>query len=403
MRCMLSAVEADRARLADIEAQILDLERRSLSEFPLIPIMLSSFGADRTLIADIESQIRHLERSLSQLRAEKTLVHERIYSYKYPVLTLPNEIVSEIFIHFLPVYPLCPPLTGVDSPIFLTQLCRHWRAIALATPELWRAVRLCGRISFDKQRHMAHSWLMRSRSCPLSIDITDHPDWLQLQVMPLVSHRARWEHLRLDLKRPHLPTFQGPIPLLRHLDLAFKVPAICELTRVPSLRSVVLNHVAAFCVTLPWTQLTSLTLRGVQPSQCVPILRQTSNLVHCELCVHNQTNYSNQRTPDVAFPFLKSLVLKKIKGDCPVTGYLETFVVPALRGLQIPEKFLGSNPIGSLTGFIAKSGCSLQEIHITGKRRLHGDSYFQEFPSIRISFEKGVSDTYCHQPGPRGQ
>ncbi|KAJ7705931.1 hypothetical protein B0H14DRAFT_2415857, partial [Mycena olivaceomarginata] len=53
-----------------------------------------------------------------------------------PVLTLPNEIISEIFVQFLPVYPLSSPSTGPFSPTLLTQICRRWREIALTTPLL---------------------------------------------------------------------------------------------------------------------------------------------------------------------------------------------------------------------------------------------------------------------------
>ncbi|KAJ7020267.1 hypothetical protein C8F04DRAFT_909373, partial [Mycena alexandri] len=69
-------------------------------------------------------------------------VQEELDSYKYPVLTLPTEIICEIFIHFLPVYPECPPPAGILSPTNLTQICRQWRDIALAIPTLWRAMRL---------------------------------------------------------------------------------------------------------------------------------------------------------------------------------------------------------------------------------------------------------------------
>ncbi|KAJ7728040.1 hypothetical protein B0H14DRAFT_2237452, partial [Mycena olivaceomarginata] len=85
----------------------------------------------------LDAQIRDLERSLSVLRSDKVLVQEILDSYKYPVLTLPTEMVGEFFIHFLPIYPTCPPLTGVLSPIILTQICRGWREIALASPALW--------------------------------------------------------------------------------------------------------------------------------------------------------------------------------------------------------------------------------------------------------------------------
>jgi hypothetical protein len=42
-------------------------------------------------------------------------------------LTLPNEIVSEIFVHFVPPYPESPAFTGILSPATLSQICRQWR------------------------------------------------------------------------------------------------------------------------------------------------------------------------------------------------------------------------------------------------------------------------------------
>jgi hypothetical protein len=143
---MFTTIDADRTRLVDIEAQILDLER-SLS---------------------VSENLREPERALATLRAEKTQVQGRLDSYKYPVLTLPNEIVSEIFVHFLPPYPQCPPLSGILSPNTLTRICRQWREVALATPALWRAIGLSDhRISFEQQHHITINWLKRSRHCPL--------------------------------------------------------------------------------------------------------------------------------------------------------------------------------------------------------------------------------------------
>jgi disulfide oxidoreductase YuzD len=66
--------------------------------------MLSALAADRGRIADIEAQISLLERSISEWQSKKQLFQERLDSYRYPVLTLPNEIVGEIFVHVLPIY-----------------------------------------------------------------------------------------------------------------------------------------------------------------------------------------------------------------------------------------------------------------------------------------------------------
>jgi hypothetical protein len=150
--------------------------------------MLATLEADRARVADLEAQISYLERSLSALRIEKTLVQERLDSYKYPVLELPNEIVSDIFMQFLPPYPLFPPLIGPLSPTLLTQICRRWREIALGTPALWSAITSYHdsiNIPFDLAIHAFDIWLNRSRCCPLSMRIS--PSSGQLDVLAAVA------------------------------------------------------------------------------------------------------------------------------------------------------------------------------------------------------------------------
>jgi hypothetical protein len=70
-----------------------------------------------------------------------------------------------------------------------------------------------------------------------------------------------------------------------------------------------------------------------------------------------------------------------------VADFLEIFIVPALRTLEIQEQFLEPNPIESLTAFISKSGCKLEDVEITGLRSAPEASYLKAFPSIpRFSF-----------------
>jgi hypothetical protein len=70
-----------------------------------------------------------------------------------------------------------------------------------------------------------------------------------------------------------------------------------------------------------------------------------------------------------------------------VTPYPNTLIVPALRRLEIPELFLGPQPIVALASFISKSDCKLQEVFITGDRLVSEDSYRKAFPRIaKFSF-----------------
>ncbi|KAJ7659353.1 hypothetical protein DFH06DRAFT_1195559 [Mycena polygramma] len=348
--------------------------------------MLFRLEEDRAQVKALAVQIADLERSLSALRAEKKLAEARLDSYKYPVLILPNEITSEIFTHFLPTYPVRPPLFGPLSPTVLTQICCRWRAIALATPTLWRAISFSGRKVGEVEQILL--WLSRSGGCPLSIAIEDTPYPIP-DVSPLlaalVPHCARWEQVEFHVPSVHASTLpEGPMPLLRHLHLSVTGPySMITISEMPMLRSVVLHYFGATNVILPWTQLTSLTLIEIFPSEWVPILQQTPNLVHCKLEVIEN---SPGLQPDIQLLFLESLTLTVIDG---LNGSLPCLIAPTLRRLETTEKFLGPSPIESLTSFISKCRCKLHEMRIIDHTLVLMKSYRQAFPSIlKLSFGK---------------
>ncbi|KAJ7679705.1 permease for cytosine/purines, uracil, thiamine, allantoin-domain-containing protein [Mycena olivaceomarginata] len=70
--------------------------------------------AMRSDLAAVRARIVEIERLIAELRAEQSAAQERLDSYKYPAVNLPNEIISEIFIHFLLVAPPLSP-TSRDS------------------------------------------------------------------------------------------------------------------------------------------------------------------------------------------------------------------------------------------------------------------------------------------------
>ncbi|KAJ7804830.1 hypothetical protein B0H14DRAFT_1610709 [Mycena olivaceomarginata] len=221
--------------------------------------MLSTLAADRAHITRLGAQIQDLECSLAALRLERSVPQARLDSYTYPVLTFPTDITSEIFVHFLPAYPLCPPLTGLLSPTLLTRICHDWRAIALATPLLWRAIELSKSGAY--RRVLVSDMLSRSSSCPLSISIDeresgDHSNQPDPKYLPAVLPQCeRWECATLHLVASPRP-FPGPMPLLRQLDLGLygdirdNNPVI-EFPELPLLRTAILSRLAAMTTDLP--------------------------------------------------------------------------------------------------------------------------------------------------------
>ncbi|KAF7367550.1 F-box domain-containing protein [Mycena sanguinolenta] len=356
--------------------------------------MLSELAADRARIEDLDAEIRALERSLSILRNEKAQVQERLDSYKYPVLSLPNEIVAEIFVYFLPTYPLRPPLIGADSPTLLTHVCHKWRDIAVATPELWRAL-LFNHHTFpdiDLQLELCRLWLTRSQSYPLSMEFSkllDIPSLSPLIVDALAPHRARMVHLSVYVA--DLPKLvEGPLPMLSELELTINKTSDLEfrttLPEAPLLRSVTLNgFVESYPVTLPLVQLTSLTVSPAYRREYVTILREAPNLVHCTLGVCNDIDSQLDR---IELLSLESLSLFACGTN--TIGCLDDFITPALRSLRLPETFLYPGSIESLSAFISKCD-RLQQVDVTGPRTIPKASYRQAFRSIQFFFEEDSS------------
>ncbi|KAF8191862.1 hypothetical protein K438DRAFT_1935172 [Mycena galopus ATCC 62051] len=354
-------------------------------------MMIDALAADRVRIADLESQILGLERSLATLRKERDLAQKRLDSYTYPVSNVPNEIVAEIFIHFLPPYPLRPPFRGPLSPTVLTQICRKWREIALACPTLWRAISLPSSYC-DSPRvlEMSEQWLSKS-GCPLSIEIdgtfSPSPELLA------ITHRARWEYLKLRHAHHQSPlgTLEGPMPLLRHLELfGHWGGSLITGDEAPLLRTVIIRDESDLSsMVMPWVQLTSLTMELAFTHECASILQQASNLISCSLSVIGESPVDDE-FPDIRLPFLRTLLISNPHRE-PITGFVDTLVVPRLRTLQVAKKSLGEEPIEALASFISRSGCTLQLLRITSEYPRVRDLrlYRSAFPSIKkIEFKK---------------
>ncbi|KAK7048848.1 F-box domain-containing protein [Favolaschia claudopus] len=198
---MLQPLELDRTLVAETDAQIREIE---------------------TKISKLEEQVAALKGSISVLHAAKEPAQQRLDSYKYPVLSLANEIITDIFLHILPTYPEPPPLLGPLSPTILTHICRQWREIALTTPLLWRAIDLrTPRLSVKAAASLAPLWLKRSGCLPLSIRATDAGGFSSV-LLYLIPHRVRLEQLDLKLRdvKGSAKVLDGPSPLLRTLNVS---------------------------------------------------------------------------------------------------------------------------------------------------------------------------------------
>ncbi|KAJ7628869.1 hypothetical protein FB45DRAFT_834880 [Roridomyces roridus] len=354
---------------------------------------MAHLKADRARLAQIESEIDELEQKLQLLRTEKNTAQGRLDAFKYPVLTLPNEITSEIFVQVLPPYPRCPPVTGRSSPTALTHVCRKWRDIGLATPQLWRAISLRETSGDSEETRIEMEkitiWLDRSRACALSIRMEHWPDLFSgVYNHPeecydaLLPHRERWEHLQLNVHNRHLHLFDGLQPSLKSLSLKMEDyeqgrPAVSDLD-FPRLEAVSISNFERPVDWLPWSQLKSLTLNEMHPHQYIPILQNSRHLVHLTLlCCHGH----DPSVAELPFPRLQTLLIFR----CNQT-FTETFrmlITPVLRRLQLPDAVMGDDPIDTLSSFVSRSGMPIAyAVHHRGADQ----RYFQGGIPHRVSY-----------------
>ncbi|KAK7024022.1 F-box domain-containing protein [Favolaschia claudopus] len=355
--------------------------------------MLATLAADRKRLAEIQHQIFDLERTLAALKLENSTVQRRLDAYQYPVLTLPNEIISEIFLNVLPPYPECAPYLGLHSPLNLTHICRKWRQIAFATPRLWRAL-LLG--PTDVWNDLQGVWVDRSGCCPLSIAVDDGFKEEQMVyrggefLEAILPYRDRCEYLQLITTDFPLPLIPGSWPSLRHLDLDLSndLDLRLDLSDVPLLRSARLECASAHSLDLPWTQLTLLRMHTIRLDQALDVLQKATKLRRCELDLEIDFGVDDEMLEAgprvVTLPHLESL---RLSGDGePMTDTLSYFNLPALSILDVNEELLHPYPIGSLRSFISRSSCSLKHVGIEGWRSVADGAYPAAFPSIEYTF-----------------
>ncbi|KAJ7484040.1 hypothetical protein B0H11DRAFT_2416307, partial [Mycena galericulata] len=252
-------------------------------------------AATRARISKLDNEIDSLQRSIDALRTERDKCHEELATYKYPVLSLPAEITSEIFTQFLPAYPERSLLFGTLSPSFLCRICRQWRYVALSTPVLWNALRLDLNFPrlYEEQLHLLELWLQRSGGSPLSLELLHNRrstnDSTASFVKAIVHHAHRWEEIHLILPQNEFQHITGPMPLLCNVFVGpteyhepeLGVAPVVLFAQAPKLKDVALHLTFnPFTITLPWSQITTLTATLVV-QEAIAILHDTPAIEEC--------------------------------------------------------------------------------------------------------------------------
>ncbi|KAJ7262377.1 hypothetical protein C8J57DRAFT_453370 [Mycena rebaudengoi] len=339
----------------------------------------------RERMTDLDAQILELGQVPDAIRLERQDLQTRLDAYKYPILTLPTEITSEIFVHFLPPYPERPPATGLFSPEFLCQICQTWCEIALSTPRLWRAINLSlPTKSPTMALGLLRTWISRSKNCPLSISLRCSTELVDVDfIQAIIPHSEHWEYIDLKLPIEMLRLIGADFPLLRSLTLGpteyvgetDSLDAISPFSNAPLLTQVALfSNFRPSEIQLPWSQLTSISAKFLIFTECTEILQHSAALR--EFCCDYVDVDIGNLFPVAPLRHLHSLEFGDGSGQKEL---LEALTTPALQHLTIPDN--EADAIPNVTALILRSRCTLASLHILYTIKAEA-TYRAAFPSI---------------------
>ncbi|KAJ7162380.1 hypothetical protein C8R46DRAFT_348124 [Mycena filopes] len=339
-------------------------------------------NADRRLaLAKIKFQIALYKKYIVALEEQVDELEEDLALIIYPVLSLPTEITSTIFVHCLPPHGRVEPSPS-RAPLLLTQICHDWRNIALETCALWTSVYITPaldvrallsesvRLGRDNRTiGLLQTWLSRAKASPLSIGLNFAIRAISPRLLDLVlSFAGQIQRLDLHLNDSQFREFhplQASFPHLQHLALThWTDPELAELChRTPSLRELRLldyNHEppADLCL----RHLTRLDMFAeISTTTLLRLLKDSPLLTTLTFTLRELDTYpanagSGPTSPTV-LPNLTSLRLD----SGPAVWALRLLTLPALRALTIP-RFSDADEVPE---FVARSRCVIERLTIS--------------------------------------
>lgn len=325
----------------------------------------------------IQSEIRRYKSYIADLEAQERWLDTQLDLIVYPVLTLPSEITSTIFVHCLPAHGRVRP-SPRRAPLLLAQICTLWREVALSTGQLWGSVDLefergyigAGRADGGEYGDLPNpgafpllrTWLSRTKGCPVSLTLRSRHRQLSqdlLSLIPLYSkqlHRLELTLAPTDMK--HLRRASAAFPRLRHLGISCYddshsieglVSTFGPSSALHQLR--VLSHQSSIAASRTYPFLTTLDLRDTSVPTVMEMLAQCPQLLHLRAHLRHPETLSVALAPVTLG--LHSLILAAYNGFGAAPPMLNYLTLPDLRRLDLRH----DSQFDVLGSFLARSGC----------------------------------------------
>ncbi|KAJ6473280.1 hypothetical protein C8R45DRAFT_1217710 [Mycena sanguinolenta] len=353
----------------------------------------------------LRNRLAELNAQIALLEGERNLIQKTLNSVTYPILTLPFEITSAIFVDCLPDLQDAPPILDFSPerlpiPVLLTQICRTWREIAFKIPRIWatfslRVDEVRGRDHTLLPRRLAE-WLEKAGSSPLSFilkrNIHTGPAASAPLLDPIFALSNRWQnvHVRLShqdfVKEQFQLNVRGRLHSLEELRINTKycsgTTIVTAFELAPRLRSVSLDGLSASVILLPWRQLTHFSSGLINGMDCLHVLRSADSLVECKFDL-----IDGNMDEMALLPKNVTLQTLHLRGDTVCSDILSILTLPSLVELQYDGGGV-SDYHEDFVNFLSRSRPPLSRLSLYDgaySRAVHGFSFLLDIAVLEIS------------------
>ncbi|KAJ7462153.1 hypothetical protein FB451DRAFT_1562706 [Mycena latifolia] len=341
----------------------------------------------RRRLAQLDAQILGQRAVLVELERNRVDVERDLWATAtFPVVALPIEITTEIFLWCLPehedTFEVPQELVwhknqgesrlNPRAPLALASVCRRWRAIALSAPELWSMLD-CSfphKIMPEEAMQEMQRWLDRATSRSLTINLRAwYGRWVDESLAQNLRHLIHAysetiQHLELIIP-PQVVHQLGldscRFPRLRSTRLGMALDDTLApghiFTNAPLLHEVRLSNYEATLpyYILPWLQLTRFN--GQIDTMDLFTFAPNLTEVICSM------EWIDEPTSVIIHPRLQSLTLAMSENNVkPDDTILRHLTLPALQSLDISK--MDDTRYPSLTSFLHRSSPLLLALSI---------------------------------------
>ncbi|KAF7357768.1 hypothetical protein MVEN_00822800 [Mycena venus] len=281
-----------------------------------------------------------------------------------------------------PASPSCGPSHPVHQALLLSQICSSWRQIIIGSPKLW-TVGLVDVLRDDKRRffmecvapNRLNTLLMPSGGLPVSVSLTRETKaggtkHVASTASPTsIVAASRWKYFKVNqytfgdfraIKIVAAPSAavdtSDSLRHLSHTDRRLRArrerfSRVIEDRLSRRTRAMEDRLMREDVEQMPFAQLTHLDLEEQDPSTCLLILRQSTNLVFATLTTNDwdgmadtwneSTFFDDDEDADddnIALPFLEALQVQFIGGRHPVacvSPFFNPLTLPSLHTLDL--------------------------------------------------------------------